>query len=371
VLIYQEISKEHWTYEKVPSAHLKPLFNARLLRESLAHFDPQLTEAQQLIAADWARSTNDAILRGKTEKSLQGIFLAQIFEQLLEYKQVVGAEDWHHLQAETAASETKSAKTPDGRLGWFRSGTSQTRAVIELKAPYADLDAKQGKNYGNLTPVEQAFGYANALDGCKWVIVSNFTTIRLYRTERGQGYCNLFETGQLANTDKLNELLYLLGQPTLLGNQPNDISPIEVLASETFVEEERITKSFYTFYKGVRSRLFQSLVENNPRPSNDTGEDHEIQLLEYAQKILDRVLFICFCEDTGLLPPDIIRKALTAPEAGFVHVTRWQQMVGLFDAVDRGHPLLKINSYNGGLFAVNGCLNPHIDGEHIIVGMER
>ena len=223
--------------------------------------------------------------------------------------------------------------------------------MIELKAPGTDLDAKQGGHYGHLTPVEQAFGYAARVDGCRWVIVSNFTHIRLYRTERGQGYCHGFRTAGLGDHDRLRELLFLLGRETLLGPDPDGDSPVDRLAARTDVEEERITRAFYVLFRDLRLDLFHELRRNNPAPAGTEAATHAIGLLAQAQKILDRVLFVCFCEDTGLLPAQVLRTALTATSAGFVRVSRWQQLCGLFDAVDRGHPPMKINGYNGGLFA--------------------
>ena len=78
--------------------------------------------------------------------------------------------------------------------------------------------------------------------------------------------------------------------------------------------------------------------------------EHEVGLLEKAQKILDRVLFICFSESRGLLPSGLIRKAIKAARSGFVKTTRWQQLTGLFDAIDKGDSEHRIHGYNGGLF---------------------
>ncbi|QVL50853.1 MAG: hypothetical protein KFB96_10860 [Thiocapsa sp.] len=103
-------------------------------------------------------------------------------DRLLGFRQLVGAEGAHHREPETSSGTVKGYRPPDARLGWFGSTVDLTRAVLELKAPGADLDAKQGAGYGKLTPVEQAFGYAAKVDGCRWVIVSNFIELRLYRT---------------------------------------------------------------------------------------------------------------------------------------------------------------------------------------------
>ena len=188
--------------------------------------------------------------------------------------------------------------------------------MLELKAPGADLDAKQGASYGNLTPVEQAFGYAAKVDGCRWVILSNFTSLRIYRTDRGQGYCQSFDLADLANENRLQEFVFLLGRETLLGPTPDAESPVDRLAGHTHVEEERITKAFYVFYRDLRLDLFYQLRRDNPPRGGEATELHEGRLLEHAQKILDRVLFICFCEDTGLLPARVLRPGADGEDRG-------------------------------------------------------
>lgn len=282
--------------------------------------------------------------------------MSEVFDRLLGYRQLVGNDGIHYMEPETSSKAVKGYRPPDARLGWFGEHLDRTRAVLELKAPGSDLDAKQSAGYGKLTPVEQAFGYAAKVDGCRWVIVSNFVSLRLYRTDRGQGYCQSFELAELLDPDRLDAFLFLLHRDTLLGTDPNIESPVERLAHSTHAEEERITKAFYVIYRDLRLNLFRQLRANNPAPDDVAVSAYEDRLLEQAQKLLDRCLFICFCEDTGLLPPKVLTQALTARSEGFVHVSRWQQLCGLFDAVDKGHPPLQINGYNGGLFAKDPAL---------------
>ena len=340
--------------------HLKPLFNRRLLAEALREIPQVLDDEQRKIAASWATSAASGALLGQKEKPLQGQFLSEVFGRLLATARSSGqtaSTPWSPDQLQVG----EGYRPPDARLGWFGPSTDRTRAVLELKSPGADLDAKQGANYGKLTPVEQAFGYAAKVDGCRWVIVSNFVEVRLYRTDRGQGYCQRFEVAELLDPDRLSAFLFLLRRDTLLGIDPGTESPVERLANHTHVEEERITKAFYVFYRDLRLDLFHHLRRDNPAPSRDQAETHEVQLLEQAQKLLDRCLFICFCEDTRLLPAKVLTKALTAKTDGFVHVSRWQQLCGLFAAVDKGYPPMQINGYNGGLFAKD----PALDGLHV------
>jgi type I restriction-modification system DNA methylase subunit len=327
----------------------KPLFNSKLLAQQLSLFQPNLSDLQRLAAQEWSVTAGDPSFRSLKEKPLQGVFLSKVFDTLLGYAQVVGHADSYSMKAETASKEMKGGKTPDARLGFFSASKDITRAVVELKAPGADLDAKQ-TGYGGQTPVEQAFSYASKVDGCKWVIVSNFITIRLYRTTRGEGYYHQINLAELTDERRLQEFLFLFSKDHLLGDE-SGASVVEQLALDTHAQEEKITKEFYAFYKTVRLRLFNQLVKANPAQADWDQAEHEEKLLEKAQKILDRVLFICFCEDRRLLPYGIIRQAIEAAGTGFVQTTRWQQMAGLFDAINAGRPGLKINAYNGGLFA--------------------
>ena len=334
-----------------PRQNFKPLFNARLLREALEAAHTECTDGQRAIAERWAESARGGALLASKEKQLQGQFLSEVFGNLLGYGQIVGDGDVHHLEPETSSKAVKGYRPPDARLGWYGPGIDRTRGVVELKSPGADLDAKQGAAYGRLTAVEQAFGYSAKVDGCRWVIVSNYLEVRLYRTDRGQGYYQRFDIGDLADPERLRAACFLLGRANLLGLEPDATSAVERLATHTHEEEERITKGFYVFYRDLRIDLFHQLRADNTAPADTPADVHLDRLLELAQKILDRCLFICFCEDTRLLPAKVLTRALSAKSEGFVPVSRWQQLRGLFNAVDKGHPPMQINAYNGGLFA--------------------
>ncbi|WP_373510004.1 Eco57I restriction-modification methylase domain-containing protein [Thiocapsa sp.] len=349
--------------------YLKPLFNPRLLAEALREQPSSPDDAQRAIASSWAAGAANGSLLGRKEKPLQGQFLSEVMDRLLGFRQLVGSEGAHHMEPETSSGTVKGYRPPDARLGWFGAAVDLTRAVLELKAPGADLDAKQGVGYGKLTPVEQAFGYAAKVDGCRWVIVSNFIELRLYRTERGQGYCQRFWFADLSDPGRLDVFLFLLGRETLLGADPAVPSPVERLASHTHVAEERITKAFYVFYRDLRLDLFYRLRADNPVPASLSAESHAVRLLEMAQKLLDRCLFICFCEDIGLLPAKVLNSALTVKTQGFVQVSRWQQLCGLFDAMDKGLPAMQINAYNGGLFARDAALDALVVADAALDGI--
>ncbi|MDT8390816.1 MAG: DNA methyltransferase [Lentisphaeria bacterium] len=199
--------------------------------------------------------------------------------------------------------------------------------------------------------------------------------IRLYSKKRGQGYMHEYQIKDLEDKTVLRQFLLLLHADRLIAPPPAN-SVVDELLAKTSTEEKAITRRFYAFFSNLRLNLFQQLVEANPEKPTEVGlrqEDtaSQVALLSAAQKILDRILFICFCEDTGLLPHNIIHRAFEAAGTGFVTTTRWQQLCGLFRAVDQGNPPMGIPGYNGGLFrrddrldaltvpdeALNDCLN--------------
>jgi len=333
----------------------KTLFSPNLLARRLTGFAPTPSPELTAIADQWARTAADPAFLNLNEKPLQGQFLSDIFARLLGFDPAVGHLEAYHLKPESASTEIKGARTPDARLGFFGPGQDITRVVIELKAPGADLDAKQS-GYGNLTPVEQAFGYLAKFDDCRWVILSNFTTVRLYSKRRGQVYAYAFNLADLAKPEPLRLFLFLFSRERLLGS-PTQPSPVDALFEEACAQEQSITRDFYALFTNVRRDLFDALCRDNPSPADTDPAEHRVRLLAHTQKILDRVLFVCFCEDTNLLPRGVLKQALEAANQGFVSTTRQQQLQGLFAAIDRGNPAARINAYNGGLFRPDPALD--------------
>src|SRR5581483_147738 len=58
----------------------------------------------------------------------------------------------------------------------------------------------------------------------------------------------------------------------------------------------------------------------------------------------------------GLLPADSIARAF-APANPYIELPIWDNFKGLFLAVDKGNAALKVDAYNGGLFAPNDLID--------------
>ncbi len=74
--------------------------------------------------------------------------------------------------------------------------------------------------------------------------------------------------------------------------------------------------------------------------------------IERPKKLIDRIIFVCFAEDRGLLPDSIIQRVVASASGSMQNDPIWATFKSFFDAVDRGSERLGIpDGYNGGLFA--------------------
>ena len=120
--------------------------------------------------------------------------------------------------------------------------------------------------------------------------------------------------------------------------------------------DNQLSNRFYAAYSKCRQRLHAGLVEVNPGFGSTV-------LLEKAQKILDRFIFVYFCEDgtARLLPAGTVDTLIESAQRSAEDQADklWHQCRGLFRAIDQGMPsrVPPINAYNGGLFAPDEVLD--------------
>jgi hypothetical protein len=110
-----------------------------------------------------------------------------------------------------------------------------------------------------------------------------------------------------------------------------------------------VTNEYYREYAALRRQTFHELRRNNPDIS-------PADLIAATQKILDRILFMAFCEDRHLLPSEIIARAYRHNDP-FNPRPIWDNFKGLFRSVDEGNKALEISGYNGGLFKKNELID--------------
>lgn len=319
------------------------LFSKKYLERELKYDLSKITdlEGKKSILKKWKSWIDDGTIDTLTETQLNSRF-TEVFEQVLGYTTDISNEYNFEREEKTETDSTR----PDGVLGYISRSSNEKdiRVVIEYKDSKTLLDKPQNRLNDKRTPVEQGFSYVSKSGGnVKWVIVSNFKELRLYPSNDSSKY-QLFEIRDLLEDEKLRQFLGILSKDRLF--IPSGMSPTDKLLKERQDEEENITNEFYNKYKTLRSQLYHHLKKENP-------DKDEILILGKTQKILDRIIFICFCEDLGLLPFKTFRHILDFVKQDKFNrrdTKLWERVKGLFESVDKGYPQENINKFNGGLF---------------------
>ena len=331
-------------------------------------------DAKRAVIENWVAQINSGRIDRQKEVATQADFLNKIFGDVLGYTYDTHDKWLLHKEVSTPIG----GKSADGALGFFRmidgeKNLSDVRVAIELKDARTHLDKAQNRQGDKRTPVEQGFDYANKFgENCKWLIVSNFKEIRLYNkslgptryeswqltdlndheTEDETDAPNLFKNSE--NTEKPNELqrfFFLLKNGRLFWEKGT--SDIDNLLKERQEEELRISQDFYKEYKRHRKGLFDHLKKFNP-------QIEDLTLLEKTQKLLDRIIFVCFCEDYDIIPMKTFHRLIEYTRSNIFDPSDslfYENVKHLFQNVNDGHRKSRINRFNGGLFADDPILN--------------
>lgn len=83
------------------------------------------------------------------------------------------------------------------------------------------------------------------------------------------------------------------------------------------------------------------------------------EAIRIAQKLLDRIIFIAFCEDRELLPENLLEATRTGVRIySRAKNPAWENFLDLFAAVGKGAKgKREISAFNGGLFADDRAIN--------------
>lgn len=316
------------------------------------------------------------------ETSSEAAFISTFFEELWGYSHS-GRNDgspeynlYPQFPVKGAGQKGGTGKA-DLAIGLFgsesNSGTPQV--LSEFKDIKSNLDAYQNRKGNNRSPVKQALDYlAEARRGMylteaivpTWAIVTDMNEFRLYWFDRApEQYLSfvispkdLFQgKGLLENIKTARFDLFLFSRlfhKDLLLTKGGK-SKLEQLIAHQWVQQRELENTFYKEYRAFRERLYETLVEANPNFPGTKG-----RLVRLSQKILDRCIFIFFCEDMGSAlnyPPQLLRNLLINDSRDEFYDpnenTIWDRLKSLFTSMNDGTPFRqhKINQFNGGLFA--------------------
>ena len=318
------------------------IFQNSVLKEYSKNIDKDLVSKRWKAFQNWQKDI-EAIKTYKEEIYQEG-FLRDIFENCLGYTLNTTNKNEYNLEREKK-NETDSKKA-DGVI----YVNNKVVGVIELKGQDTkNLD--RGKNKES-SPIEQAFGYLTSHDStyCKYVIVSNFDELRFYIKDRlNYEKFNLFNL----NEEEFYKLHLLLSYESIKENIPSN------LKEKSTTKEIDISKDLYKKFSNFRTSLFENLVKNN------INHDKAI-LLRFTQKICDRIIFILFAEDRGLLRTNTIEEIKKRHEEDLFDVTLYGYYKIYFEAINKGSLKLDIPQYNGGLFAIDEELDNLIIDDEIL-----
>lgn len=264
----------------------------------------------------------------------------------------------------------------DLALGWFNQPpvAPTPQVVCEFKDIRSDLDAPQRRKGSTRSPVKQCADYMRGLDlplfqsapiQPRLGIVSDMNEFRLYWRDKmpaqdlrftlrhrpgGAGPTLLDDTPE----SSFQRFLFakLLHRDMLLSKTGEP--PFVALLRAQLVQEKDLERAFYKEYKDYREALIDALLVANPSWPHTPG-----RMVRVAQKLLDRLIFILFCEDMGqqiAYPPQVLRDRLLRlandPHLSPEGDDAWDILRRLFSRMDQGgrfdsHDL---HRFNGGLF---------------------
>lgn len=324
------------------------LFKNKIIKEKIEKFHINDFESKIEILKAWYKKIESGEMADKTETQCEQEFNDNVFKIVLDYRGFIN--DIYTIQPKDNV-ETGGGQMPDATLGYFSKTDRKVVAVVEIKDVNTSLDKSQRRE-GSLTPVQQAFKYKPQYKECGFVIATNFSEIRLFRDN--QLDYEMWTLKELVNEKNnyfnFRKFYYLLCEKNFIAEGGK--SETEKLLSAIRIKQEEITVKFYKEYKELRQILIQDIVKNN----NISKANFYHKAVEKAQKIIDRIVFVCFFEDSGLLPENKLTEIVEF--SGQHGLSAWGVMKDFFKSVDEGSSKMGIpNGYNGELFKYDEELN--------------
>lgn len=295
----------------------------------------------ELIAKAWetykAYFLNPAVqenIRASKEEQFQEGFLRELFVKVFGYT-LNPMPDFNLI---TEQKNETDAKKADGAI--LRDG--KVIGVIELK------DHKTT----DLSHVErQAFGYKSQHKDTKYVVISNFEKLRFYIDNAVEHIeWNLFTINQ----EQFRLLYFCLSWANIQADKPLKAK------QDSVSNEDEVTQKLYKDYSAFKREIFADILAHNT--TDTTPKEHILLLFKKTQKLLDRLLFIFFAEDSGLLPPNSMVEILNQWE----QLKEMDEYVPLYNRIKKYFGYMntgwqgkkyEIFAYNGGLFKPDEVLD--------------
>ena len=313
------------------------LFQKTILKKYLGLIDDvEVSKAWKQFQAYFLDAQIQTNIQQSKEEQFQEGFLRELFVKVLGYT-LNPSPDFNLI---TEKKNETNSKKADGAI--LLDG--KVIGVIELK------DHKTT----DLSKIEaQAFGYKSQHKDTRLVIISNFEKLRLY-IDNAVEYreWDVFHM----TLDEFRELYLCLAWPQV------ERGVALQMKQESVSSEDQITKALYRDYSQFKRVLFADILKQNPTPEERSEKEWQLLLFKKTQKLLDRLLFIFFAEDCGLLPPNSMVQIIDQWEK----LKEMDEYRPFYDRVKKYFGYMntgfqgkkyEIFAYNGGLFKPDEVLD--------------
>lgn len=316
----------------MPEKH-QPLLSTAYLRSIWAKDYEDFKKSQEA-AALHVRLKNWADKDWQKETASEAAFIDVFFKQTWGYCASGEGERTHGYTIQQqypvkGAGQRGRTGAADVALGYF--GRNHMAGIPQLLGEFKDdrsgLDKPQASRPNARSPVDQCLDYLReSRTGLispilpTWGLVTDMNEFRLYvygnktqyqrfviKPEEGDRAVSLLGDGAEALFQRF--LFYRIFHSHWLLTTGGK-SRLEKLLGEQVTHEQVLENEFYGEYHAFREALYQALREHNPQYDQ---EGRLRRLVKFTQRILDRCLFILYCEDMGRelgFPPNVLRDVL-------------------------------------------------------------
>jgi hypothetical protein len=237
--------------------------------------------------------------------------------------------------------------TPSPALGFF--GDEANYVVVEIFI--GDITSKPQLNYPTT----------------EWMIVTDYRYMRLYA--RRSVFFEQFNLEDIVNSpENLRHFYFMLCRRTLLpanslaaslAANSHDQSRLSKLLTESEEIVQESINSFYNLYHKIRVQLIKDfsyrlqLISSSGKSQDlDPNLDRasiNLMAIAKAQKLLNRIIFIAYCQDHKLLPSQLILNAYQFYNP-YIDQPIWENYKAIFRWVSNGNSPQSVFGYGSSLF---------------------
>jgi len=303
----------------------EPLFNKTIIEKLCSKIE--LTDLQKQSALEWIKKLENNELNN--EQTNQHLYEVYILNQILGYEHIELPRENDEVDytidlpgfKKSICMEVKGTKTENLFKTQTKKDKTRENPVIQV-----------------YTYMSHGFDYGVVSNYNKFILITKNT--QLVKAHRFN-FLSIKDGPDNINEDKLKEFILLFSKKEVLVN-----NSIENAYNDSGIADQEFTENFYKLFHETRLMLIKEFEQT----SSITRED----AIEWAQKFLNRLIFIYFVEDRRFIPTNLFEKRIIGILDGSSidesTQTIYENILGLFKIMNIGSPIQGVNGFNGGLF---------------------